>query len=97
VWSKVIAAGITAGLAAIGAVVVEHLENLFEVGSAMVALLGQSVAVPVWSAVAVLVLLLALTASVIILWRRTRPLLQGDEEQPNAVPVVLVSPRRKLG
>jgi hypothetical protein len=88
VWSKVIAAGITAALAAIGAVVVKHLETT-------AALLGRSIAVPVWLAVAVLLLLLlALTVSAILLWLRGRPSSQGDEEQPNAVPVLLVPPRR---
>ena len=94
VWSKVIAARITAGLAAIGAVVVKHLERVFEVGGAAAALLGRSITIPVWLVIGVLALVAVLTALVIIVWQRKRPPPQDDDVQPNAVPVVLVSPRR---
>jgi type VI protein secretion system component VasF len=94
VWSKVIAAGITAALAAIGAVVVKNAERVFDVSGAAAAMLTRSVAVPVWLVVGVLAILAALMVLVIFLWRRKRPFAQGDEVQPNAVPVLLVPPRR---
>lgn len=94
VWSKVIAARITAGLAAIGAVVAKHLERVFEVGGAAAALLGRSITIPVWLVIGVLVVVVVLAALVLIFWQRKRPPPPGDEVQPNAVPIVLVSPRR---
>ena len=94
VWSKVIAAGITAALAAAGALVVKHVERVFDLGSVASAMLARSVAVPVWLVVGALILLAALLGLVIILWQRRTPIPQNDEEQPNAVPVLLVPPGR---
>jgi Flp pilus assembly protein TadB len=90
----VIAAGITGALAAVGAIVMKHLERVFDVSGAAAAMLARSVAVPVWLVVSVLVILAALVGLVLLLWRRKRTFEQGDEAQPNAVPVLLVPPRR---
>lgn len=95
VWSKVIAAGITAGLAAIGALVVKNLERVLAVGSDAATVLASSISVPMWFVLGVAILMATLAASVmLLLWqRRMTTSNECADDQPNAVPVVLIPPR----
>jgi hypothetical protein len=85
VGSKVIAAGITAALAAGGAFAAKHLERLSD---EVARLLARTVTVPAWLALCVLFLLSALMVAVVVL-RRKRARDQSADIQPNAVPIVL--------
>jgi hypothetical protein len=80
VWSKVIAAGITAALAAVGSLAFAHGDTLGD----LLAAVTQPVPVPLW-------LLLALgLAFVALALRRFRVSGTDDEAQPNAVPVARI-------
>lgn len=83
VWSKVIAAGVTAALAAGGSLAFAHWDTL----GGLLAELTQPVAVPLWLLLAVG---LALVALVFRLFRRFRLSGSDDDAQPNAVPVVRI-------
>lgn len=79
VWSKVIAAGITAALAAIGSLAYAHWDTLD-----LAAVLTRPVPVPLW-------LLLALgLAFVALAFRRLRGFDADDEAQPNAIPIARI-------
>lgn len=93
VWSKVIAAGITAAIAAIGAFAMKPLEATFEVGRTA---LTRTVQVPAWLALGSLVLLAVLIAAVSILWRRKAVVDNDADTQPNAVPVTLLQTTRPV-
>jgi hypothetical protein len=87
VWSKVIATGITAGLAGMGAFWTKHLEYVFEA-------LDGSVPIPVWLVLGAVTLFAALVTAVIALWCRKRAHVQDADAQPNAVLVELVPPKQ---
>lgn len=80
VWSKVIAAGVTAALAAGGSLAFAHWDTL----GGLLAELTQPVAVPLWLLLAVGLALVALV------FRRFRLSGSDDDAQPNAVPVVRI-------
>lgn len=79
VWSKVIAAGITAALAAVGSLAFAHWNTL-----AVLAELSRRVPVPLW-----LMLLVGL-AFVALAFHRFRVSGADDDAQPNAVPIATV-------
>ena len=80
VWSKVIAAGITAALAAVGGLAFAHRDTLGDLAT----LITQPVPVPLW-------LLLALGLAFVALgFRRFRSSGTDDDAQPNAVPITTI-------
>jgi hypothetical protein len=81
VWSKVIAAGITAALAAIGSLAYAHGNTLGD----LAAVLTRPVPVPLW-----LLLALGLAFVVALAFRRRQPSVTEDDAQPNAVPVARI-------
>jgi hypothetical protein len=88
VWSKVIAAGITAALAAIGSLAVGQWHEVNDSAGALGAALASSVSVPVW-----LLALLAGSVAALVLALSRRGNLDGDasvDVQPNAVPVARI-------
>lgn len=88
VWSKVIAAGITAVLAALGALAMKHMEGVLRMSAA---LLTGSVLVPTWLVLGTGIVLAILITAVTVLWRRSRwHVHEAAETEPNAVLVALV-------
>jgi hypothetical protein len=88
VWSKVIAGGITAALAAIGSLAVSHWHDVSGTAAALAAALASTVSVPVW----VLALVGGSVAGLVLaLWRRRADPVEIDI-QPNAVPVARIGP-----
>jgi hypothetical protein len=81
VWSKVIAAGITAALAAIGSLAFAHGGTLGD----LAAVLTQPVPVPLW-----LLLALGLAFVGALMFRRLGNAGADDEAQPNAVPIARI-------
>ncbi len=81
VWSKVIAAGITAALAAVGSLAFAHRDTLGD----LAAVLTQPVPVPLW-----LLLVLALAFVALAALRRSRGSDAGDDAQPNAIPIARI-------
>ncbi len=94
VWSKVIAAGITAALAAIGGFAMKPLERA---GTQLADALAASVVVPVWLVCGGLALLAVQIAAVVLLCRERTTRAQDADPQPNAVPVALISSNRWHG
>jgi len=81
VWSKVIAAGITAAMAAIGSLAYAHWGAL----SDLAAVLTQPVPIPLW-----LLLALGLAFVAALAFPRFRSSDTGDHAQPNAVPIARI-------
>jgi hypothetical protein len=88
VWSKVIAAGITAALAAMGSLAVSHWHDVSGSAAALTAALASSVSVPVW----LLALVTGSVAGLVLALRRRRadPVDLSVDVQPNAVPVARI-------
>lgn len=87
VWSKVIATGITAALASVGAIAAHHWRRVAD-------LLAIEIAVPGWLALGAAMLLALLGIAVMVLWRGKPPALDQEEAQPNAILVARVPPER---
>jgi hypothetical protein len=83
VWSKVIAAGITAAVAAVGSLAFAHWDRLADVP----AVLTRPVPLPLW-----LLLLLGIALVALALRRLRAPGIE-DDVQPNAIPVARVHAR----
>ena len=81
VWSKVIAAGITAALATIGSLAYAHWDTLGD----LAAELTRPVPVPLW-----LLLALGFAFVAALAFRHRRGTASGDDAQPNAVPVARI-------
>ncbi|MFI5032351.1 MAG: hypothetical protein ACHQPH_16785 [Reyranellales bacterium] len=81
VWSKVIAAGITAALAAVGGLAFARRDTLGD----LAAVLTRPVPVPLW-----LLLVLALAFAALAALRRSRSSDAGDHAQPNAIPIARI-------
>lgn len=83
VWSKVIAAGITAAVAAVGSLAFAHWDRLADVP----VVLTRPVPLPLW-----LLLLLGIAPVALALRRLRVPGVEGDI-QPNAIPVARIHAR----